>query len=208
MRRSLSLLSTAAILLLALVNPSLRADDFLPNVEPGKIVVRTIPGYPAIEAEIEGSVEKDWERGFRQGARYVASIENELRWPIVVTFPDWLNQPPQPKARMLVHLILNTQRDFAFPKEKGLAMTDQPTVNVACYALRGAYTLENFKKGLTEIQTYLKQNNLTQNGPPRVLYYSNPAWMPSFWLLQEVQVPILNSSSTSTEPTSSAPAAN
>lgn len=170
----------------------LRADDFLPNVDTGKVVVRNIPAYPAIEAEVEGSVTKDWERGFRQGARYVASIENELRWPIVVTYPDWVNQPPQPKARMLVHLILNTQKDFAFPKEKGLAMTDQPSLTVACYSQRGAYTLENFEKGLNEIQAYLKKNNLTQSGPPRVLYYSNPSWLPSFLLLEEVQVPVPN----------------
>lgn len=172
--------------------PHLRADDFLPNVDTGKVVVRTIPGYPAIEAEVEGNIEKDWERGFRQGARYVASISNELRWPVVVTYPDWANQPPQPKARMLVHLILNTQKDFPFPKEKGLAMTDQPTTTVACYAQHGAYTLENFNKALAEIQAYLKTKNLTQSGPPRILYYSNPDWTPSFMRLAEIQVPVPN----------------
>lgn len=186
--------------LLSLCAAPLRANDFLPNVDPGKVVIRTIPGYPAIEAEVEGDVEKDWERGFRQDARYVASVENELRWPVVVTYPDWVNQSPQPKARMLVHLILNAQKDFPLPKDKGLAMTDQPLMTVACYSLRGAYTLANFEKGLNEIQDYLKKNNVPQNGPPRVLYFHNPAWWPSFFMLQEIQVPVANTSATDAPP--------
>lgn len=194
-----SLWLAIGFLFVSLVAPAC-ADDFLPNVEVGKVVVRTIPGYPAIESEVEGSVEKDWERGFRQGARYVASVENELRWPVVVTYPEWVNQSPQPNTRMLVHLILNVQRDFPLPKDKGLAMTDQPMISVACFSLRGAYTLANFEKGLNEIQAFLKKNHIPQNGPPRVLYYNNPAWLPSFMLLQEVQVPVPNTSATDTPP--------
>jgi hypothetical protein len=201
-----SRLSLFILLSALLALPALRAnaDDFLPNVDPGKVVVRTIPGYPAIEAEIEGNVEKEWDRGFRQCARYVASINNELRWPVVVVYPDWVAQPPEPKARMLVHLILNEQKDFALPKEKGLAMTDQPQQTVVCYSQYGAFTLENFKKGLAEVQNYMKKNNLVQSGPPRILYFTNPAWIPRWWMLSEIQIPIPN---VTNSPSESAPAA-
>lgn len=199
MKYSLPLLFSCVWLgtLILAATDTLRADDFLPSVDTGKVVVRTIPNYPAIESEVSGSVEKDWNRGYRQCARYVASIDNELRWPVVVTYPDWKEQEPQEKTRMLVHLILNTQKEFGLPKEKGLAMTDQPAITVACYSMHGAYTLENFKKGLAEIQTHLKNHNIPAAGPPRVLYYNNPAWVPSWFLLQEVQVPVPTSATPS-----------
>lgn len=196
MRRGISTILPGLTLAALALLPALKADDFLPSVEPGKVVIRTIPAYPAIEAEVDGLVEKDWKRGYRQGARYVASIDNELRWPVVVTYPDWLTQTPSDKTRMLVHLILDEQKDFPLPKEKGLAMTDQPAVTVACYSKRGAYSLDNFKASLAEIQSYLKANNIPQSGPPRVLYYNNPDWLPAWLLLEEVQVPVPNTAAT------------
>ncbi len=116
--RPLLLALTISFTSLLLGSGHLLADDFLPSVAPGKVVVRTIPAYPAIEAEVEGSVEKEWDKGFRQDARYVASINNELRWPVVVTYPDWINQAPQPTTRMLIHLILTSKRNSRFPRKK------------------------------------------------------------------------------------------
>ncbi len=78
-------------------------------------------------------------------------------------------------------------------------MTDQPALTVVCYSQYGSYTLENFKKGLNEVQAYLKKANLVQSGPPRILYYNNPAWIPSWWMLSEIQVPIPNAMPNSSE---------
>jgi effector-binding domain-containing protein len=168
---------------------SLRADDLLPCSELNQISVKTIPAYTAIEAEVSGNPETAWESGFRQDTRYLARINSPFSYPILISYPEEGNANSSQTAT-LVQLIVSAENQISVPKEKGLQIVQVPSTAVACYAYRGAYTSENYKLYLGKILAHLKEEGISQAGPPRHLLYSNTSWIPSWWRVSEIQVPI------------------
>lgn len=171
------------------------AEEIMPLGEIDKVTIRARPNFPAVETELTGAVGTDWEKGFRKCARYTAYAQQEVRWPIIVVYPEWEGKDPEAEAKMQVRLILDPDGSFPVPKQKGLATMEIPATSVASYAYRGDYSAENVKTALAKVRAFLKANNIPEMGPPEHLYHSNPHWTPSWWLVSEVQIPIPNQAS-------------
>jgi hypothetical protein len=133
----------------------------------GQVTIRTLPAYTAIEADETGTLDSAWTKGFRLGARYAAYANSGLNTPALLTFPDWDRHPTA--AGSSVHM---------------------PAMTVACCAHAGGYTAENFQRCFQKIEEYLKAQNIATVGPPRYLYYTDTYWVPNWWRVGEVQVPI------------------
>lgn len=155
-----------------------------------EVTVRQLPAFQAIEAIGEGRVDRDWDDGFRQNARYLATISSPLRYPVILSLPVWQEAEPQLKCEFFVQLILPEQADYRAPREKGLALINSASGSVACYAWQGAYSYENMMRAHTKVREFLSAQRIPVSGPPRVLLYHNPDWMPQAWCVGEVQVPV------------------
>jgi hypothetical protein len=126
------------------------------------------------------------------GARYAARAGSGLNTPIVLTLPDWDKTPVADGAHvhLLVQCLLDPLPNLPAVRDRGAMLRDLPVVTVACYAQRGDYSPGAFVSGLRKIEAYMKARNIPQVGPPRYLYYTTTSWMPSWWRVGEVQVPI------------------
>lgn len=167
-----------------------RADEVIPVSPLDTVTVKKIPSYPMIEAELTGPIDKVWEHGFRQVARYATGSGMPLQFPVVMIYPETDKPDWMQKAHFFLHLPLPPQDRYPTPREAGLNQGETHGLTVACYAFRGAYTAENFQKGLAKIQEYLARGGVPAIGPPRWLYYSVTSWLPTAWWVSEVQVPI------------------
>jgi hypothetical protein len=92
----------------------------------------------------------------------------------------------------LIQLLLNPKSHLPHPKKEGLKLVESPSVTIACYATRGTYTHETFKKGLEKILAHLKSAGIPTVGVPRHALYQPTNWLPEKWRISEVQVPIPN----------------
>lgn len=155
-----------------------------------EVSIRQIPAYNAIEAEITGTVEKSWGKGFRQDARYLSTVTSPLLYPVLINLPDWEDHPPQPSGTMYVQLILKDEPNYGIPREKGLSVLSFPPRMVAYYAWEGPYNYENFTNALTKIRAELAHRGIPSSGPPRILIYRNPDWTLDRWCLGEVEIPV------------------
>lgn len=166
------------------------ASEFLPHSDIGQVMVKSIPGYTAIESEIHGDPISSWEKGYREDARYIVAVGSELTYPIIVTYPEWDSSKDKTKMKLLVHMALSPNLNLIDPKQSDSRVIDVPPMNVASYAYRGAYSLENFQRGLDAINDFLKKKGIPAAGPPRHLFYSNISWTPNWFRVGEVEVPI------------------
>jgi len=179
--------------LLFAVNPqSIRANELFPAAPIDEVNIRTIPEFKVIETDTTGSLDTAWNKGFRLGARYAALAHSGLNTPTIITFPDWDKNPVVEGANLhvLVQCLLDPLPDLPKVHDAGATLEQIPSMTVACYAHRGAYSPANFLLGLKKIQDHLKAQNIPAVGPPRYLYYSDTTWTPSWWRVGEVQVPI------------------
>jgi hypothetical protein len=170
--------------------PTVLAEDWLPISDLNKVVLRSVPAYTAIEAELTGPVETAWQKAHRDCIRYAAQLGGEVQWPVVIVYPEWENSAPEPKTRLLVQLLLPPAQNYPEPKRQGLRVVDAPALVVAACAFKGAYSFQNFLSAKNKIEAYLKEKDIRQNGPPRHLYYSNASWTPQSWRVSEVQIPV------------------
>lgn len=162
-------------------------------MQPGtfdEVSIRVLAGYPAAESAYRGQVEEQWHAGFRKAARYVKASGDEIRYPVIVNYPEWEKKPPANPTLLQVHLMMDPAGRFPMPREKDIGVVEVPESTVASYAFQGAYNFENQKKALEEIRAFLKQRNIPAIGPPRAVYYSNVDWNLPMFLVSEVQVPI------------------
>ncbi len=164
--------------------------SWIPPSPIGEVAIRQIPAYNAIEAEIKGTIDKSWPKGFRQDARYLTTITSPLQYPVLINVPDWEDHPPEPVGVFYVQLMLKDDPNYAGPREKGLSVVSFGAKMVACYAWEGAYTYENFTGALNRIRQELQQRGIPSAGAPRVLLYRNPDWTLKRWCVGEVQVPV------------------
>jgi hypothetical protein len=161
----------------------------------GQVTIRTLPACTVIEADETGSLEAAWAKGFRLGARYAAFANSSLNTPTVMTFPDWDKKPDASgkAVHVLVQLMLDPLPNLPPVRDEGATLTPMPAMTVACFAQSGAYSAENFTQSLQKIMTYLKARHLAIAGSPRYLYYTDTSWVPNWWRVGEVQVPIVPS---------------
>lgn len=171
----------------------LRAGEQFPPAPTGQVTIRTLPAYTVFEAEETGSLEDAWTRGFRRGARYAAYANSALNTPILLTFPNWEKSPVATggSVHLLVQLILDPLPNLPPLHDPGAGIVQMPAMTVACFSHPGAYTPENFQRCLQNIQDYLRAHNIASTGPPRYLYYTDTYWVPNWWRIGEVQVPIV-----------------
>lgn len=155
-----------------------------------EVGIRVLQGYPAAESAYEANVEDDWHAGFRKAARYVKAAGDEIRYPIIVNYPDWEKGEPTSPTTLQVHLIMDPSGRFPMPREKDIGVVEVPETTVASYAFQGAYTFENQRQALEKIRAFMKEEKIPAIGPPRVVYYSNVDWTMPMFLISEVQVPI------------------
>lgn len=155
-----------------------------------EVEIRVLQGYPAAESVYEANVEEDWHAGFRKAARYVKAAGDEIRYPIIVNYPDWEKAEPESPTTLKVHLIMDPSGRFPMPREKDIGVVEVPEATVAGYAFQGAYTFENQRDALKKIRAFLQEEKIPAIGPPRVVYYSNVDWTMPMFLISEVQVPI------------------
>jgi hypothetical protein len=155
-----------------------------------EVTVRQLPSFQTIEAIAQGRLDRDWDNGFRQNARYLATISSPLRYPVILALPAWQEGAPEPTTEFFVQLILADQADYRAPREQGLALLEHASSSVACYAWQGAYSYENFVRAHTKVREFLTAQRIPVSGSPRVLLYHNPDWMPQAWCVGEVQVPV------------------
>ena len=157
-----------------------------------EVSVRSLPAFTVLETEKTGSLDLSWQRGFQNGALFAARAGSGLNTPTIVTFPDWEKAPTADgnQVHMLVQVMLDPLPRFPSVREPDAMLRDMPGMTVACYAQRGAYSPEALAAGLKQIMGYLKAKHIPQVGPPRYLYYATTSWMPSWWKVGEVEVPI------------------
>jgi len=176
----------------ALAGQALHASELFSPAPVDVVSVRTLPAFTVIATDTRGSLDAAWGHGFRLGARYAALARSGLNTPTILTFPDWDATPVAGgnNVHVLVQVLLDPLPDL--PKVRDLDATLQqiPATTVACYALRGDYSPDSFVFGLKKIQDYLKTKNIPAVGAPRYLYYVTTGWMPSWWRIGEVEVPI------------------
>jgi hypothetical protein len=158
----------------------------------GQVTIRTLPAYTAIEADETETLDSAWTKGFRLGARYAAYANSGLNTPALLTFPDWDRHPTAAgsSVHLLVELLLDPLPDFPKVRDAGVVLVPMPAMTVACCAHAGGYTAENFQRCFQKIEEYLKAQNIATVGPPRYLYYTDTYWVPNWWRVGEVQVPI------------------
>lgn len=157
-----------------------------------EVSVRTLPGFSILEADTTGSLDSAWEKGFRLGARYAASAGSGLNTPTILTFPDWEKTPSADgkNVHLLAQCLLDPLPNLPPARDEGAMLREMPTMTVACYAQRGDYSPAAFLDGLHKIEAYMKTRHIPQAGPPRYLYYTTTRWVPSWWRIGEVEVPI------------------
>lgn len=170
----------------------IRADELIAPAPLDEVSIRTIPAFTVIETDATESIGAAWTKGFRLGARYAALAHSGLNTPTIVTFPDWEKNPTAEGASIHVRVqcLLDPLPDFPRVRDHGATLQQMPSMTVACYARRGAYSPVSFELGLKKIRDYLKAKRIPDVGAPRYLYYSNSTWMPSWWRVSEAQVPI------------------
>ena len=177
--------------LLWLAAPS-RGAELFPPARFDEVSVRTLPAFTVLETESTGSIDEAWSKGFRFGARYAVQSGSGLNTPTIITFPDWEKSPTAQggKVHVLVQCLLDPLPDLPRVKDGGSTLRNLAGMTVACYAQSGNYSAAAFASGLEKIEGYVKAHHLAQSGPPRYLYYVTTSWMPSWWRIGEVQVPI------------------
>ena len=183
-------------LLLFLAAPGLlRAGELFQAARLGQVTIRTLPACTVIEADETGSLDSAWGKGFRLGARYAAYANSSLNTPTLMTFPDWGKKPDASgnAVHVLVQLMLDPSQNPPPMRDEGASLTPMPAMPLACYAQSGAYSAENFTQSLNKIMAYLKARHIAIAGPPRYLYYTDTSWVPNWWRVGEVQVPIVPS---------------
>lgn len=181
------------VFLYLLVAPGLMqaAEQFAPAPS-GEVTIRTLPAFTVVEAEETGSLDGAWTRGFKSGARYAAYAHSGLNTPAFLSFPDWEKKPVATGSavHLLVQLILDPLPNLPRVHDGGVAIVQIPAMTVACCAHPGAYTPENFRRCLEKIESYVKAQHIAVTGPPRYLYYTDTYWVPNWWRVGEVQVPV------------------
>ncbi len=181
-----------AILAALLLFGTARANELFEAAPIDQVSIRTLPAFTVIETEMTGSLDSAWTKGFRLGARYAAFAHSSLNTPSLITFPDWDKNPTAEGAHLhlLVQLLLDPLPGLPKDPNHEAVLEQVPAMTVACYAQRGDYSPANFILGLKKIQEHLQAHNIRAVGPPRYLYYTNTSWIPSWWRVGEVQVPI------------------
>jgi len=192
MHRRLFPVIVTALLLFTAVSVPTRANELFAAAPIDEVSIRTLPAFTVIETDTTGSLDTAWAKGFRLGARYAAFAHSGLNTPTLITFPDWDKNPVAegPRLHLLVQLLLDPLPDLPKARDPEAAVEPMPSMTVACYAHRGDYSPANFLSGLKKIQEHLKTQGIRVLGPPRYLYYSDTNWVPSWWRVSEVQVPI------------------
>jgi hypothetical protein len=182
----------ALLLILLSASGLVRAGEEFQAAPIGPVTIRTLPAYTTVEAEETGSLDTAWTKGFRLGARYAAYANSGLNTPAVLTFPDWDKQPSAEgdAVHLLVDIILDPLPNLPQVHDPGAIIVQMPAMTVACCAHSGGYTPENFQQCLQKIQDYLRAQKIMMVGPPRYLYYTDTYWVPNWWRVGEVQVPI------------------
>ena len=181
-----------ALVALILAVVPVRAHDLIQAAPLDEVSIRTLPAFTVIETESTGSLDTAWAKGFRLGARYAAFAHSGLNKPTIITFPDWEKAPTAEgnQLHVLVQCLLDPLPDLPKPHDAGVMVRQMPSMTVACYARRGAYSPANFLLSLKAIEEHLHTHNIRAVGPPRYLYYTDSAWVPSWWRIAEVQIPI------------------
>lgn len=171
---------------------SLRGSELIAPAPINEVSIRTTPAFTVIETDTIGSLDTAWTKGFHVGARYTALANAGLNTPTIMTFPDWEKTPSAEGSRVhvLVQCLLQPMPDYPRVRDHDGELRKMTSMTVACYAQQGAYSAASFQAGLKKIQDYLKARSIPSVGPPRYLYYSDSNWMPSWWRVGEVQVPI------------------
>ncbi len=178
--------------LMALLTGGLRANELFGPAPLDEVSVRTLPAFTVIETDGTGTLDKVWDHGFQLGARYAALAHSGLNTPTVLTFPDWVKSPVADGAQvhLLVQILLDPLPGLPRVHDHGATLQQMPSMTVACYAQTGNYSPASFLLGLQKIHERMKARNIPEVGPPRYLYYTTTSWMPSWWRVGEVQVPI------------------
>jgi len=184
--------SVAGLLLFMAGSGWIRAEELIAPALLDEVSVRNLPAFTVIETDTTGSLDASWIKGFRLGARYAALAHSGLNTPTMITFPDWEKSPTAEGTTLhvLVQCLIDPLPDLPRVRDRSATVQAMPAMTVACYAHRGVYSPASFMSGLKTIQEHLKARGIPIVGPPRYLYYSNSAWMPSWWRVSEVQVPI------------------
>jgi hypothetical protein len=181
-----------AVLLLFAGGSSLRAAELFAPSPVDEVSVRRLPSFTVLETEFTGTVAAGWDKGYRLGARYGVHAGSGLNTPTIITFIDWEKNPTAEgdEVHFLVQCLLDPLPGYPHVRDPGASLRDMPAMTVACFAQSGEYSPEAFQHGLGKIMAYLKSRHVPQVGPPRYLYYVTTNWMPSWWRIGEVQVPI------------------
>ena len=157
----------------------------------GKISIKNIPEAAVIEAEVEDLSQSEINHAFRLASRYIALAKSQVRYPVVLIFPEWHPSPETPKpSRIYLRMVLSSFTNLPDPKEKGLRLTSLPASAVVALSRRGAYDNEEWLEDVKTLQKHLAEINLPSAGYPRRMLFHNPDITPSFWRLSEVQIPI------------------
>ena len=180
------------LLLLSLLTSCglMQKDSWIPPSVINEVIVRQLPAYNAIEAEVKGNLEHVWNKGFRQDARYLSLVQSPLQYPVLINLPDWEDNPPAPWGTFYVQLILKDEANYDTPQEKGLSVVSFNARMVACYAWQGPYTYDRFVSAVEKVRRTLKKRGIPVAGPPRILLHTNPDWSLSSWCIGEVQIPV------------------
>lgn len=167
------------------------SDDWLNSSPTGKISIKNLSEIPVIEAEVADLSQKEISRAFRLASRYVTISKSPLRYPIILTFPQWSPTPETPRPpKIFLQMVLNSFQNLPEPTEKGLKISSLTAGTVSALAIRGAYDSEEWLQSLQTLMTHLHQVQVPPSGTILRMLYHNPDVTPSFWRLSEVLVPI------------------
>lgn len=164
-------------------------EGFPPPGAVGEIVVKEYPAYRA--AVLAATPERSTANAmFSPLFGHIKKNQIPMTAPVELTFPGAAGQgeeAPQPEAMAFLY----RQPSVGAPGPDGaIVVRDYSPATVLSMAIRGSYTPERFQEGLKRLDAYLDGHpEFRSAGPPRYLAYNSP-FVPWFWKLGEVQVPI------------------
>lgn len=154
------------------------------NYEPtavGIVEVKDLPPARVLQAESSDDYFEASNGLFMTLFRYLKKNDLSMTVPV--------EADPRP-GRMRFFVERGSTR--ALPSgEQGVLVLERGAVKVASLGLRGAYSRENFEKGLTELRAWLAENPAwTPVGEPYAVFWNGP-FTPWFLKRSEVHIPVV-----------------
>jgi hypothetical protein len=163
-------------------------EGFPPPGPIGQVIVKQYPAYRAARTLAPADTTDASRAMFRPLFNHIKRQRIAMTAPVEMTYsPEAERRTDQPVAMAFMY----GDPKSGTPGEDGkVQVVDLSAQTVLSVAVRGGYE-KSFETGMAQLRQWLSENpgRYEITGPPRFLGYNSP-FVPSFWRLGEVQLPV------------------